>query len=180
MKKMVILFALSALLVPLTLNASTVMEMTLEEVSQDAVLIFEGQVIKKEVRIVGEEPFAKSFTYFTFEIFQVIKGYWANETIEIGFMGGPMGDMELIVSDMRMPEADEHGIYFLETLQEQQVNPLLGWHQGHYLVIPHNGQEYAVPVTAKIETYSNNARSLKVNPIKESFIKDIQKAIEGR
>ncbi len=40
----------------------------------------------------------------------------------------------LRVSYLHIPELGEQGIYFVESLSRPLVNPLVGWHQGHYLV----------------------------------------------
>jgi len=66
-------------------------------------------------------------------------------------MGGRIGELTLEVSDMRMPEVGERGIYFVETLNEQQIHPLFGWQQGHYLVITNQqtGQEMVIPIKQK-------------------------------
>jgi hypothetical protein len=34
---------------------------------------------------------------------------------------------------MRLPAVGEVGIYFVESLRERQVHPLVGWSQGHFL-----------------------------------------------
>ncbi len=140
-------FALSfALLNAGQVKASTVLKVSFEEVCNGAELIFEGRVVSKESRLSPAS--GNPFTYFTFEIIDVIEGSYSNSTIELGFMGGPKGEYVMTVSDMRMPEVDEEGIYFVENLSVQQVHPLCGWHQGHYLVLPDpsGGEERVVPV----------------------------------
>ena len=125
---------------------STVIKVDFNQVVQGAELIFEGQILSKEVRLspINDHP----FTYFLYQVIDVIKGSYSNSTIELGFMGGELGDMVLEISDMRMPEVGERGIYFVETLREQQINPLYGWQQGHYLVITDQptGQDFVIPV----------------------------------
>lgn len=127
-------------------EATTVLEVDLEKVAANSELIFQGRVISKETR---DSSTGKPFTYFKFKIDDIIKGTYADKVIELGFMGGPQGDFTLTVSDMRMPEVGENGIYFVESLSKQQVNPLYGWHQGHYLILPENpcGVEKVTPVT---------------------------------
>ena len=38
------------------------------------------------------------------------------------------------VSDMKVPQVGERGIYFVESLERSQVHPLYGWSQGHFIV----------------------------------------------
>ncbi len=127
-------------------KASTVIKLDFDQVCHGADLIFEGQVVSKESRLSPAS--GNPFMYFTFEIIDVIEGSYSNSTIELGFMGGPKGEYVMTVSDMRMPEVDERGIYFVEDLSGQQVHPLCGWHQGHYLVLsgPSGGEKRVVPV----------------------------------
>ena len=115
-------------------NASEVQQVTLAQAAQKSQLIFEGQVVsKRESLAANGDP----YTYFTFKILSVIKGGYALPTIELGYMGGTTADgFVMKISDMRMPKVGEHGIYFVESLTRQQVHPLYGWQQGHYLVIP--------------------------------------------
>jgi hypothetical protein len=117
-----------------------------DQVCHGAELIFEGRVVSKESRL--SPTTGNPFTYFTFEIIGVIKGSYTSNTIELGFMGGPKGEYVMFVSDMHMPEMEERGIYFVENLSVQQVHPLYGWHQGHYLVLsdPSGDKEKVVPV----------------------------------
>ena len=113
-------------------DASTIMKANLDQVAKESELIFEGRAVSKETR---PSPISgKPFTYFTFDIIDLIKGSYSNPTIEIGFMGGTLGNITLEVSDMRMPEIGERGIYFVENIGEQQIHPLFGWQQGHYLL----------------------------------------------
>ncbi len=137
--------------------ASMVVRMSFDQVVNGAELIIEGTVLSKETRLspIGGRP----FTYFKIDIIDVVKGDYPDPTIEIGYMGGQVGGLTLKVSDMRMPEIGESGIYFIETLGQQQVHPLIGWQQGHYRVIinPQTGREMVVSDEDRQET---PARSL--------------------
>ena len=146
----ILFFALSfVLLSAVHVKASTVLKVSFDQVCHGAELIFEGRVVSKESRLSPAS--GNPFTYFTFEIIDVVEGSYSNSTIELGFMGGPKGDYVMTVSDMRMPEIGERGIYFVENLSVQQVHPLCGWHQGHYLVLsdPAGDKERVVPVQRK-------------------------------
>ena len=49
----------------------------------------------------------RPFTYFTFEIIDVINGPYSGNYIELGFAGGTLRGLTLSVSNMRMPEIGE-------------------------------------------------------------------------
>jgi hypothetical protein len=159
-------------------EATMIIKKSFDQVAQRAELIFEGKVLSKETR--PSPVSGKPFTYFTFEVVDIIKGDYSDETIELGFMGGPQGDFILTVSDMRMPEIGEKGIYFVETLSEQQINPLIGWQQGHYLVITNKstGQDLVVPVeqdtiNSGTEALRSGTKALRHEITLEEFKKNI-------
>lgn len=134
--------------------ASTVIRADLPQVAQKSQLVFEGQVISQQVRYAAN---GDPFTYFTFQILDVIKGSYTASTIELAYMGGMNANGDILqVTDMQMPAVGEHGIYFVESLTRQQVHPLYGWQQGHYLVIPSQAGASArvVPVTNGANVFS--------------------------
>ena len=158
-----------------SIKATTIIFKSFEQVANGSELIFEGQVLSKETRLspINDMP----FTYFLFEIIDVVKGDYIDQTIEIGFMGGPKGDLTLKVSDMQMPEVGERGIYFLTTHSEQYIHPLSGWHQGHYLIISseQTGMEVVVPVRQK--EVSNSLSKAVRSPTVEDFKENIRNVI---
>ncbi len=115
-------------------SATSVLQITFEELCQQAGLIFEGRVIAVDARKNDRSP--DIWTYVTFDVIDVIKGPSVGDEIELAFMGGTIGDVGLQVASMQFPKLAETGIYFVESLARRQVNPLLGWTQGHYLVEP--------------------------------------------
>jgi hypothetical protein len=155
------------------IKGTTILELSFNGVCQGSELIFEGRVVSKETHL--SPATGNPFTYFTFEIIDVIKGSYTGSTIELGFMGGQKGDYVMSVSGMRMPELNEKGIYFVESVSKEQVHPLCGWHQGHYLVLsdPSNGKEKVVPVQ---QDPLANTVSQTVNEFKQAVREIIEKA----
>ena len=151
-------------------GASMILRADFNQVVNGAELIFEGRVVSKETR---PSPISdKPFTYFTFTVIDVIKGSFESPTIEIGYMGGTLGEITLEISDMRMPEVDERGIYFVETLTKQQIHPFFGWQQGHYLVITNRqtGIDTVVPVEQKaLKSPSRAAHPLTLEGFKQNI-----------
>ena len=113
-------------------QASTVLEMNFEDVVSQSELVFEGQVLGLESRQLRD---GSIHTFVRFTVRDVIKGSYAGEEIELGFLGGSVGGRTLQVSDMQIPGIGETGIYFVESLTRAQVHPLVGWDQGHFLLI---------------------------------------------
>lgn len=114
-----------------SVQASTVLQMSFGEVVSKAELVFEGRVTGLKAGTIVD---GSIHTYVTFQIKEVVKGAFTGESIELRFLGGQVGSRGLWVSDMQIPEMGETGIYFVETLGGFQVNPLVGWAQGHFLI----------------------------------------------
>jgi hypothetical protein len=106
-------------------------QVSMSEVTKASELIFRGRVLEARSVRVGDSAI---FTRITFQILEVYKGPNAGNRIELDFMGGRLGTLELKVSDMRFPAVGESGVYFVESLKRRQVHPLYGWQQGHFLI----------------------------------------------
>lgn len=112
-------------------NAASVREVSLNEMLQQSQFVFEGTVTAIEAK---ENIQKRIHTYVTFEIKDIIKGKYHSNIITLSFLGGTVGDITMAVSDIQLPQEGEKGIYFVETLERVQVNPLYGWSQGHFIV----------------------------------------------
>ena len=113
------------------LHASTVLQMSFSEVVESAELAFEGRVLWVESR---RAPDGMIHTLVTFTVIDVLKGDSLLKEIELSFLGGQVGTKRLQVTDLEVPEVGETGFYFVESLGNAQVNPLVGWSQGRYLI----------------------------------------------
>jgi hypothetical protein len=119
-------------LMPISIgNATSVREVTMDEMLQLAQFVFEGTVTAIGTRQNNQ---GRTHTYVTLEIIDIIKGEYRSDTITLRFLGGTVDDVTMVVSEMRLPQEGEHGIYFVESLERFQVNPLYGWSQGHFIV----------------------------------------------
>lgn len=132
--RLAIVFAVLAGLLVGAASGSTIQQVTVEEMIAGSELIFEGKVLSSVSRLLPDGSQIR--TYVTFEITDLIKGQHANRTIELSFLGGSVGDLSLVVSEMKLPQPGERGVYFVESVIRRQVHPLYGWDQGHFLVTP--------------------------------------------
>ena len=112
-------------------NASTVLEMSFSQVVEHSELVFEGRVQGVEPRILGD---GRIYTFVQFEVFDVVKGAYSDAQIELSFLGGEIDGKGMFVTDMKIPLIGERGLYFVESVSQAQVNPFVGWAQGHYLI----------------------------------------------
>lgn len=111
--------------------ATTVAQLSFDDVVASAGFVFEGRVVAVEARETGPRSI---HTFVEFEILDVLKGDYPEATIELSYLGGRVGNRQLEVSEMQLPAVGETGIYFVESLQDRQLHPLVGWSQGHYLI----------------------------------------------
>ena len=111
--------------------ATSVLQFSFDELVDHADLIIGGRVVSAESRV--ESPDGRIATYVRIVVLERIKGPDVGAELELRFVGGTVGGITLEVSDMVMPVVGETGIYFVESLRERQVNPLVGWSQGHFL-----------------------------------------------
>tara|TARA_R110002049_G_scaffold108853_11_gene257414 strand:- start:942 stop:1646 length:705 start_codon:yes stop_codon:yes gene_type:complete len=120
------------LCLPQWLYATSVLQLDIEQLLNDAAVIFEGEVIASEARWNEDNTYIS--TWVTFRVDDVIKGEMSSDTITQSFAGGSVGDTRLQVSGMVYPQVGEKGIYFIENPDRPQVNPMVGWGQGHFKV----------------------------------------------
>ncbi len=124
--------ALLLLCLPQWLYATSVLQVDMEQLLGDAAVIFEGEVIASEAKWNADNTYIS--TWITFRVNDVLKGEWASATITQSFAGGTVGDTTLQVSGMVYPQPGESGIYFIENPDRPQVNPMVGWGQGHFRI----------------------------------------------
>lgn len=131
------LLGLLCLLAFSSASATTILGMDIDKVVADAEFVFEGEVIHSETRKDGGSGIIS--TYVTFRIDDVLKGDYSGDSIELKFMGGVFDGEIVEVSGMRFPQLTEQGIYFVESLSRDLINPLIGWSQGHFIIVDDNG-----------------------------------------
>jgi hypothetical protein len=141
-------------LLPIAVNATTILGMDIDAVAQSAELVFEGQAIQHNTQ---ENAAGMVVTYVTFEVRDVVKGSFSEQFLELKFTGGSLNGQVMEVSGLRMPALDEEGIYFVESISRDLINPLIGWSQGHYIINADEGERRIstvdrMPVTEVLPT----------------------------
>ena len=129
---------LTILILPLTSSllfstghGASVLKTTMDEMLTESEFVFEGRVLSVESRQTDSK---RIHTFVTFEIQEIIKGEYPEPTITLRFLGGTVGNLTMAVSDIQIPRDGERGVYFVESLDRNQVHPLYGWSQGHFTV----------------------------------------------
>lgn len=150
---------MSYLLLVSPLWATTILGMNIDEVAQGAELIFEGEVVEHNVR---ENAAGMIVTYVTFRIEELIKGEYDEPLLELKFTGGRLGGQIMEISGLRIPSPNEEGIYFVESINRNLVNPLLGWSQGHYLIYDEGGERRVSTVNDRPVTDVLSTRSVPI------------------
>lgn len=152
-------------------NSTTILGMDIDQVAHQAEFIFEGEVILSETRQDSGTGIISS--YVTFAIWDVVKGDYDAESVELKFMGGVFNGQIVEVSGMRIPQLGEQGIYFVESVSRDLINPLLGWSQGHFIIVEDNGVRRISTVDNKAVTEVESVSSIP------PAIKKPQAVIEG-
>ena len=120
-------------LVSLPAAGSSVLAVSLEQLSTASELIFEGRVVARESSFDRDRT--SIHTQVTFQVIDVVKGSYTGAEITLRFLGGNVGEIGLDVADSVVPKVGEVGIYFVESLARFQVNPFYGMDQGHFLIL---------------------------------------------
>ena len=137
-----VLLAVSALA-----GASTLLRVSVDELTQRAEFVFEGEVVSVQAQRSGARGLIS--TFLTLNVIDTIKGSARVESIELKFLGGNLEGERLEVNGSRIPELGERGVYFVESLTQDLINPLLGWSQGQYLIQTEDGVEQVTSVNAR-------------------------------
>ncbi len=152
-------------------DAATILGMDIDQVAGDAELIFEGRVIRHQT---GEDADTKIIsTYVTFSVLDVLKGDLNADSIELKFTGGTFNGRRVAVGGLIIPKTGEQGIYFVESARRNLLNPLLGWSQGHFLIIETGGERRISTVDDRPVTRIQSPSSIS------PAIKRSQRLIEG-
>lgn len=127
----VLALVLTSLLPFSTGHGASVLKITMDEMLTGSELVFEGRVLSVESKQTAPK---RIHTFVICEIKEIIKGEYPAQTITLRFLGGTVGNQTMAVSDIQVPRDGERGIYFVESLDRNQVHPLYGWSQGHFTV----------------------------------------------
>jgi hypothetical protein len=120
-----------ALCFPPSTQASTVLQVTFDELTTSSEFIFEGHVVEKRVE---SDARGLIHTFVTFEVLDIFKGKHSGRTIVLRYLGGTVGEVTMRIPDVVPPDTGEKGIYFVESLSQQFAHPLYGWDQGQFIL----------------------------------------------
>jgi len=151
------LLATAILGISTSLYATTIQKFTFEEMVELSVLIVEAEVLDVSVMDRGNVINTNVLLYVN----DVLKGENPGDYLELNFLGGESDKIAVLVSGQDIPLQGEKGFYFIEDLEGKNVNPLIGWSQGHFRIITDaKGDEILVTDVQQevIEiTYNKNA-----------------------
>jgi hypothetical protein len=112
-------------------NASTVQQVTMEEMAEKSAVVFEGTVIAVTAH---RDDRGSIVTDVLFDVTDVIKGKVTGTQLKLVFLGGTFEGKTMLITDTHYPALGEKGIYFVESVDIPMVNPLFGWDQGRFLL----------------------------------------------
>lgn len=149
-------FALGAIC-SLQAGATTVLPVSLQQLSSTAELIFHGTVLSNEVRL--DETSGRVATFTTFAVIDVIKGH-AGDTHTIKQVGGqlPGSQVRQIIHGVPRFSVGAEYVVFLPPASSLGFSSPIGLSQGRFSVLQHNGEivvSNGRPVAALLDTNSN-------------------------
>ena len=135
-------------------RATSILRLSFDQLVEQSALVFEGKVVSSEAH--WNQQHTRIHTYVKFEISEIIKGRAVSDSITLRFAGGQVGEDHQKFESMIYPLKGESGIYFVERVDINMVNPLIGWSQGHFLI---NGDKMM----------TNQHRTIiKINPVSKA------------
>lgn len=112
-------------------QATTRLVLTLEELIDNSALIFTGTV--DEIIVTAEDGIAYSTVRFVVD--DVIEGDSSLDTIELRFVGGATATTQTEVAGQFIPAVGAEGLWFVDDVSRELVNPLTGWSQGYFPIV---------------------------------------------
>ncbi len=122
-----LLIGLCALLAAPLLRATTVLELSFEELVAGSAVIVRGSVVGQRAVFDGQLP----HTEVDVAVAETLKGR-APALLTLSFVGGEHEGVELSVAGQFVPPPGSIGVFFIDDLGTPLVNPLTGWHQGFF------------------------------------------------
>jgi hypothetical protein len=111
------------------LEATTVLPLDVTELSDQADFVFTGTAVQTKVLLSKDGGFP--FTFVTFAVDDMLKGWTTGRQITLRFDGGVLGDHEVEVDGM--PRFEQGESYLLFVRSNGSVGcPILGWWQGQF------------------------------------------------
>jgi len=128
-----VLFALKAmcfLTFSVLVGATSIESLNGDQLLERAQLVFEGQVLAITTAQTSKNMI---MTEVEFDVQEVLFGDYDKPRIKLKFVGGKVGDARMNVAEMIYPDTGEQGVYFVESIDQVLVNPLVGWSQGQFI-----------------------------------------------
>lgn len=122
-----LLTGVCALLAAPLLRATTVLELSFEELVAESAVIVRGRVVAQRAVFDGQLP----HTEVDVAVADTLKGR-APALLTLSFVGGEHAGVELSVAGQFVPPPGAVGVFFIDDLGTPLVNPLTGWHQGFF------------------------------------------------
>lgn len=150
--------------IPPLARATTVIKMSLETVVAEADRIAVCEVI--DMTTIFDAKTRNPITRVTFQPAEWWKGETEERTVDLEFLGGPVGDGTiLIVAGMpRFLVGERYVLFWVDG--NHWVNPIVGWNQGQYRVVkgPNGELLVEIPETPPHDEDVNLAAELAARP----------------
>jgi len=125
-------------------QATTVVTMSLDEMTAEAELIVEGTVV--DVDSQWSEDQTTIYTYVTLNDLRVIHGQVDGETLSLRFEGGEVGGTRITIAGTPSFTPGDREILFIQG-NNFAISPVIGFFQGRFRVVDDQVQDFAnIPI----------------------------------
>jgi len=116
--------AVFTLLLSLSAYSSSIRQLHIDQLINQSELVFKGKVLN--VTTNWNKNKTEILTQVTFKIDDVISGNHTSNRLELSFVGGTVDEATVTIDGSIMPIKGESGIYFVSSVSQTLVNPLVG------------------------------------------------------
>lgn len=113
-------------------HAASVRAVGTSDLAAQSGFVFHGKAVEKWVA-AGSRP-GSIVTHMRFTVLDVLKGNRSQDSVVLSFLGGTLNGKTLRVGGLTVPRVGEEGVFFVERLGGNLVQPFYGWDQGRFTV----------------------------------------------
>ena len=140
-------------------GASSIKQIDINDLLLQSELVFQGKVLSKSEGWNASKT--DIFTEIVFQVDDVVVGSYNESTLSLSFVGGTVDGMTVEIQGSELPKMNERGVYFVESLTQSMVNPLVGWAQGHFLLQEDDNGEPRIMTQSRQAVMSMKAAQVK-------------------
>jgi hypothetical protein len=175
-----ILLALAILLAGTAARSTTLVHMSVAQMTQTAKLVIRARCVENSIRWEDGEI----WTFTTFTIGETWKGPqnpFLNQYLTIRLLGGTVGHFTSNVSGIPRFSPGEEVVLFLEPADRQGLYSVVSWLQGTFRVHEdlRTGQVFAAQDSASFETFEPSTQKFRESGLRNLRVEDLRGLVDA-